>query len=202
MKKLYTYTVAQDSGVAPNPFFQWLTLALATPNHMHARAWPGDWIAGFFRDDTGYSLLFAMEVQIRLTLKEYFHHPDFQNKKPDPHGTDEQKCGDNFYSFENGIWLQHETRYHRGEAHRQKDTRHNPPVFASRNFWYFGRNAIEVPGEFEDLIAKQGIQVNHPHPQKIPALKEWVKGFKTGVHAYPRDFAETGSDLYSIFRSV
>ena len=202
MKKLYTHIVAKDTGVAPNPFFQWLTLALGTPNHMHAKAWPGDWIAGFFHEEGKYRLLYAMEVQQRLSLKDYFNHPDFQNKKPEPYGTNEQKCGDNFYSFNNGFWLQHETRHHQGDAHKKRDTRHNPPVFASRKFWYFGKNAVDVPQEFEHLIAKQALQVNHPHPQNIHAFKEWVKGFRAGVHAYPRDFEEAGSDLYSIFRAI
>ncbi|MDL2284808.1 hypothetical protein LJC19_06680 [Oxalobacter sp. OttesenSCG-928-P03] len=199
MSKLYTYIVTEDTGLAPNPFFQWCTLALATPNHMHARAYSGDWIAGFFHSEKGYRLLFAMEVQIRLSLREYFLHPDFQCKKPVPDGTDEQKCGDNFYSFDNGAWLQHESLYHRGNAHRKKDTRHNPPVFASRKYWYFGKNAVEIPAEFEELIARQGIQVNHASPEKVSAFRAWVNGYKNGMHAYPRDFAETSSDALSIF---
>lgn len=202
MRKLYTYIVEKDNGVAPNPFFQWCTLALATPNHMHAKAFPGDWIAGFFHLSGQYRLLYAMEIQIRLTLKDYFSHPDFACKKPDLQGTDEQKCGDNFYSLKKGVWLQHETRHHRGEKHRTKDTRHNPPVFASRKYWYFGKNAVEVPPEYTGLIPSQGMQVNHSHPEKIQGFMAWVKGFRQGMHAYPRDFAETADDPFSVFKPI
>lgn len=202
MSKLYTYIVTEDTGLAPNPFFQWCTLALATPNHMHARARKGDWIAGFFHTPQACRLLYAIEVEIRLSLKDYFLHPDFQCKKPDLQGTDEQQCGDNFYSLENGVWLQHETRHHRGDAHRKKDTRHNPPVFASRRYWYFGKNAVEVPAELKELIPRQGMRVNHAHPEKATAFKAWVQGYKKGIHAYPRDFKETSSEAFSIFRTL
>lgn len=202
MGKLYTYIVTEDTGFAPNPFFQWCTLALATPNHMHARAFSGDWIAGFFHVSGHYRLLYAMEVQLRLSLRDYFLHPDFACKKPDVKGTDEQKCGDNFYSLENGTWLQHETLHHRGNAWKHKDTRHNPPVFASQKYWYFGKNAVELPAEFSELVPRQGMQVNHPHPEKVAAFKTWVKGYSKGMHAYPRDFAETADDDFSIFRTL
>lgn len=202
MSKLYTYIVTEDTGLAPNPFFQWCTLALAMPNHMHAKAFQGDWISGFFHVSGQFRLLYAMEVQVRLTLKNYFSHPDFECKKPDSQGTDEQKCGDNFYSMENGIWLQHESLYHHGDIHRKKDTRHNPPVFASRKYWYFGKNAVEIPSEFTILIPAQGIQVNHPYPEIVSAFKTWVEGYKKGMHAYPRDFSETADDAFSIFRTL
>lgn len=201
MSKLYTYIVTHDTGFAPNPFFQWCTLAVSTPNHMHAKANKGDWIAGFFQRENAYQLLYVMEIEQRLKLDEYFNHPDFQCKKPDLQGTREQKCGDNFYSHENGIWLQHPTQYHRGETHKKKDTHHNPPVFTARKYWYFGKNAVDLPHEFKTLIGTQSIQVNHPVPEKVLAFKYWVEGYKTGMYAYPRDFDDSDTNaLSSIFR--
>ena len=201
MKKLYTYIVTEDTGLAPNPFFQWCTLAVGLPNRMHIRAYKGDWIAGFFHQFQHYQLLYVMEVERRLTLRDYFYHSDFDCKKPDIQGTDEQKCGDNFYSFENDSWIQYETLYHRGNQYLKKDTRYNPPVFASRKYWYFGKNAVDVPQQFEELIAKQNIQANHISTSRVSAFCQWVKGYKTGMHAYPRDFLETSNDMFSIFKN-
>lgn len=200
MKKLYTYIVTEDIGLAPNPFFQWCTLALGLPNQMHVRAYSGDWIAGFFHQQKQYRLLFAMEIEIRLSLHDYFHHPLFASKKPDIHGTNEQKCGDNFYSIENGSWIQHETLHHKGNKHFKKDTRYNPPVFASRKYWYFGKNAVDVPDEFKELIADQNIKRNPANSPKVADFCKWINGYRKGMYAYPRDFIETSDEIFSIFK--
>lgn len=46
MSKILTYKMTYDGGFAPNPFWDYLTLATCTPNHMNANLWPGDWIVG------------------------------------------------------------------------------------------------------------------------------------------------------------
>jgi hypothetical protein len=68
MNKLYTYIVKIDSGLAPNPFGGWCTLAVCTPNHQGSAVKPGDWIAGFSPKEAGYQFIYAMRVDERIHM--------------------------------------------------------------------------------------------------------------------------------------
>ena len=68
MDDLYTYIMRHDSGLAPNPFWGWCTLAVCTPNHQGSRVQPGDWIAGFQDKAHGYKFVYAMEVSERIHI--------------------------------------------------------------------------------------------------------------------------------------
>ncbi len=46
--------------LAPNPFWDYCTLAVCTPNHMGIRAEPGDWFLGTTTSERGNKLLYAM----------------------------------------------------------------------------------------------------------------------------------------------
>jgi hypothetical protein len=65
MGQLYTYVVKNDTGLAPNPFLGWCTLAVCTPNHQGSKVEPGGWIAGFLDKQHGHKFLYAMEVSER-----------------------------------------------------------------------------------------------------------------------------------------
>jgi hypothetical protein len=56
MSDLYSYIVRQDTGLAPNPFWGWCTLAVCTPNHQGSKAKRGDWVAGFLSKELPASL--------------------------------------------------------------------------------------------------------------------------------------------------
>ena len=60
---LCTYIVKHDTGLAPNPFWRYCTLAVCTPNHMGVTP-RGDefWIAGFSGKEHGNKLVYAMRV--------------------------------------------------------------------------------------------------------------------------------------------
>jgi putative DNA base modification enzyme with NMAD domain len=185
MPVLCTYVLTKDTGLAPNPFWDWCTLAVCTPNHQGACLAEGDWIAGFTSKLNGHRLVFAMKVSERIHMNEYFHDTRFSMKKPNLRGTWQQRCGDNFYSqAPDGSWTQHRNRFHIGPAYLAKDTR-NPYVFVARRFWYFGREAVPVPDLYISLVGQRGIRVNHPL-----ALSEsfiaWVQSVsKPGVRAMP-----------------
>ena len=183
MSRVYTYIVTVDSGLAPNPFWGWCSLAVCTPNHQGAAIKSGDWIAGFSPKSTGYKFIFAMKVDERIHMNDYFNDPRFQSKKPNIEGSWKQKCGDNFYSKSlNGEWIEHPNFFHEGML--EKDTR-VPYVFVAREFWYLGKARTEMPKEFLQMIGGRGVRVNHPEDLS-EKFKSWVKTqFKTGISDAP-----------------
>jgi hypothetical protein len=79
--------MTNDSGFAPNPFWQRLTLATCKPGIRRAKI-KGDWIAGFTSaqltgDAVGSErLVFLMKVSEKLTIAEYFLDKCFKQKIP------------------------------------------------------------------------------------------------------------------------
>ena len=192
MNQLYTYVVTNDTGLAPNPFWGWCTLAVCTPNHQGSRVEPGDWIAGFLDKQNDHRFLYAMEVSERIHMDVYFKDKRFNNKKPRTHGTWMQRCGDNFYSLDPlGRWQQQETSFHAGPEFTKKDTK-NPWVFAATKFWYLGREAHPLPDHLRPLAGGRGARVNHPDGLG-DEFKSWVvQNFRQGVTALPRDIERGG----------
>ncbi len=78
--KLYTYVIAQDSGLSPNPFWEELTLNVCKPK-IRVTAEEGDWIIGTGSKnvkkkdgnvvDFAGKLVYTMKVSKKLTMKEY-----------------------------------------------------------------------------------------------------------------------------------
>lgn len=152
MPKLCTYIVKYDHGLSPNPFHDWCTLAVCTPNHQGIHLVRGDMIAGFYDKSHGYKFLYAMVVEERLRMDDYFNDPRFQNKKPISNGTAIERAGDNFYSADQtGVWHQHDNPFHDGEYHLRQDTRY-PWVYVASKFWYLGEKACDLPPEFHALV--------------------------------------------------
>ncbi|MBS0445113.1 MAG: hypothetical protein JSR59_04085 [Proteobacteria bacterium] len=192
MSRLFTYVVRSDTGLAPNPFWGWCTLAVCTPNHQGSRVNPGDWVAGFLDKARGHRFLYAMEVEERIHRDAYFHDRRFARKKPRIDGTPRQRCGDNFYSLDaSSAWQQHDTIYHKDARTSQQDISH-PWVFAGRRFWYLGRDAQPIPAAFAALAGGRGARVTHP-ADVVEGFKAWVvANFATGIHALPRDIESAG----------
>lgn len=151
--KVCAYVMRIDSGLAPNPFHGVCTLALCTPNHMRADLDRDDWILGLagadLRKTLGSSdewrIVYAMRVDERLSLNEYYEHPDFKAKIPVKNGSRRQQCGDNFYKANAQGVLAHtgESGDHLDEPGDIKGDR----AFVGRQYWYFGRSAPQLPAE-------------------------------------------------------
>jgi len=172
--RLCTYIVRDDTGLAPNPFWGWCTVAVCTPNHQGARLRPGDWLAGFLTRARGYRFLYAMEVAEILSLDQYYVDERFASKRPDLRGNWMQRCGDNFYSQgPDHQWIQHRNRFHLSQDLKIQDTRH-AVVFAGQRFWYLGRSAVPPPARFSSLAGGRGIRVNHD-PDVADGFRCWVK---------------------------
>ncbi len=186
MRRLCTYLITNDTGLAPNPYWDYCTLAVCTPNHQGAKLCRGDWIAGFLTKDRNYRFVYAMEISERLHLDHYFHDPRFRAKRPNLRGDWMQRCGDNFYSqIEDGAWKQHHNRFHIGPKFLAKDTR-RPFVFVGTRFWYFGREAMCPPERFLGLVGGRGIRVKHDE-SLAAGFRNWVETYREGVHALPND---------------
>lgn len=164
MAKLYSYVVARDFGFAPNPFYGYCTLATCKPNIRKA-AVIGDWVIGNGPKPLGLDnkLVFAMEVNEKLSYDQYWNDLRFKPKKPFLEGSLKQTYGDNIYHKENDEWCQ-ENSHHSYEDgtintyNLNRDTK-SDQVLISTNFYYFGGNGMKIPGPLQAKICRN--QRNH-----------------------------------------
>lgn len=184
-ERICSYVVKNDRGLAPNPFWGYCTLALCTPNRRGVRARKGDWIAGVTGVSTGHRLLYAMQLtEDPMQFDDYFRDPRFALKKPQVSGDAVQRCGDNMYYKQGDEWVQIESPFHRGEL--ETDTK-NPYVFISTRFFYFGRDAVELPEEFRGLL-KTGSGCRWDESDRHDRFLKWLQeSFDEGMHAKPHD---------------
>jgi hypothetical protein len=185
--KLCTYIVREDTGLAPNPFWGYCTLAVCTPNHQGSRLDVGNWIAGFLAKHRGYLFLYTMEISEILGLDDYYRDQRFAAKKPDLRGSWKERCGDNFYSRgSDGEWIQHRNRFHLDEQLKKQDTKY-ARVFIGQRFWYRGHSASSAPEKFAPLIGGRSARVNHD-PELVSDFCAWVAHeFESGVADVPND---------------
>jgi hypothetical protein len=190
--KICTYTVTTDTGFAPNPFFDYCTLAACTPNHVNARLEPGDIIVGFFTDRHDPFLLYWMEISEVLNYDNYFNDPRFQRKKPKLDGSWKFKCGDNIYYRDNkGNWKQIDTLFHYETSNFIQDTRHSI-VFIGNIFSYFGQKAYcqgnKLPEQLRRVLKKgQGIKYTRDSDPLFKDFVIWLKSMDLGRQGNPRD---------------
>ena len=184
--KLYSYVVRNDIGVAPNPFWDYCTIAICTPNHMGIQAKKGDWIIGTSPISTGSKLIYAMEVSEILPFEDYYSDVRFEKKKPHVNGSWQERCGDNMYfKDQQGNWLRHLTNHHCSPENFTQDLK-NPYVFIAEYFYYFGEKAIKFPDEYKELIwTRQGCKCDHDYYVVQDFLK-WLKAnYQPGILGNP-----------------
>jgi len=152
---LFVYTVADDIGFAPNPFHGCCTLATCKSEIRHA-ANLEDWVAGVgsITKGQGGKLVYAMQVQEKLSFDEYWNAPRFRRKRPQRTGSVKQRYGDNVYHWAegDGVWIQEDCRHSNEDGtpnrkHVCRDTKH-PEVLASCKYVYFGASAVDIPTQF------------------------------------------------------
>ncbi len=102
--KLFSYVVDHDNGFAPNPYYGVCTLAHCKfgangKKNVVELAQKGDWVIGTGgrgKKSVGHGkLIYAMRVDEKLSLKQYYHDPRFQKKKRKKNGSYRQGQGDN-----------------------------------------------------------------------------------------------------------
>lgn len=195
--KIFKYKLEHDFGLAPNPFWGTMTLAVCKGQIRRSKNLQlGDWIIGSGSQaiDKRGKLLYAMEVQRKITMQEYWDDPEFNIKRPIVNGSLAQMYGDNFYhKDENGKWIQEpsahsEENFTTNEKHLKKDT-DGEFVLISNNFYYFGDNALDVPDDLKFVITDvRNIQLHYPTKEEWTRFLEWLSQYEPGIHGDPANW--------------
>ncbi|NQE44544.1 hypothetical protein C5S31_00805 [ANME-1 cluster archaeon GoMg2] len=186
--KLYSYVLRDDSGFAPNPFWNYSTLACCKPI-IRKRAELGDWIvgSGSMNNMGNNKLIYAMKVTDKLTFEQYAKDKRFENKIPS-NGLREER-GDNIYSKnDKGEWVQRPS-YH-SKRHQEHDLK-GEYVLISDHFYYFGRNAISIQEELKQIIKKgPGHKSKSISKKDIEKFEEWIEKQPQGIQGEPHEFEQ------------
>ncbi len=109
---VYLYIESYCTGFAPNMLNNVLTFSTCKPG-IRLSAEEGDWVIGITSSDGTNSnanrrIVFAFQVQEKITMAEYWKDPRFKAKRPRwKDGTTEQEQGDNAYqSLPDGTFRQ------------------------------------------------------------------------------------------------
>lgn len=168
MTRLYSYIVRYDSGFAPNPFYDYCTLANCKPD-IRKTASIGDWILGTGSGAQSVRraghMVYAMRVSEAVSFEQFDADPRFQSKKPYRLGSRKQSCGDNIYyrSAASGDWCQRDSFHSNNDGslhanHVRIDTEVNR-VLVSNDFVYFGGEGPQLPA---GLTHPDGRPLTHP----------------------------------------
>ena len=157
-KMNFSYKIEHDFGLAPNPFWGYCTLAVCKSQiRKNKKLTIGSWIFGLGsrKLNNENHLIYAMEVQEKLTFEEYWSDPRFKLKRPVINGSLKMMYGDNFYYQESGVWMQEDSAHSLSnginENHMKRDLS-GEFVLISQNFFYFGENAIRIPEVFHSGV--------------------------------------------------
>ena len=180
---IYSYTITRDYGFAPNPFYAMCTLATCKPN-IRGKAEKGDWIVGVGSASTAYKnkLIYAMQVEKKITFDEYWNGEEYQCKKPVMNGSLKQNYGDNIYHHVDGKWVQENSHHSNKDGspnliNLKRDTK-SDAVLISTRFWYFGEDAIEIPKKLAVLVYNHIGEKKNDEKKLELKLEAWLKSQK------------------------
>lgn len=192
----YSYKIEHDFGLAPNPFGGYCTLAVCKSDiRKNKKLQIGDWIFG-----TGSAklknlnhLIYAMQVEERVTFQDYWDDSRFEYKKPVLNGSLVQIYGDNIYhqNPETKRWIQENSAHSldRGRVNREhlKTDTGGQFVLISQTFYYFGDKAFKIPDAYNDICNKGRNIKSKSIPVDIAdAFIEWLKNrYSAGIHGDP-----------------
>lgn len=194
--RLYSYCIPIDDGAAPNPYWNTCSLVICKPK-IRRTASEGDWIVGTgskcarlgdgtVRDYSG-RLVYAMKIAEKMTMREYddFTRRYLPEKVPVWTSFDRRmRLGDSIYDFS-------------GSAVIQRDSVHDPAnqptdlsgefALLSKHFFYFGKNAIELPSGLRAIAQNQQghrVTINEPY---VALFVEWAEAlpYKPGILGEP-----------------
>jgi Nucleotide modification associated domain 2 len=170
--KLSAYIVRHDSGFAPNPFGPVCTLACCKPSIRRA-AKKDDIIVGTGAAQLGLAgrLIYAMRVNRVIPYDKYWI--EYPSKRA-PSRSPVKKRGDNIWHRDkDGKWRCARGAFH-DEENRSRDLR-GRNVLISSEFYYFGRDAIAVPEEFQSLLATARGHRNSGDQELIKPFWSWLR---------------------------
>lgn len=200
----YSYILEHDYGLAPNPFGEYCTLVVCKADIRKSKKLViGDWIFGTgskaIEKKVGINcnrkLIYAMRVDEKIGMNDYWHDSRFQYKKPIINGSKLTMFGDNFYHIndETGNWIQEDSAHSKegyvNQKHLEIDVK-GQNALISKEFFYFGSNSIDIPEEHKVIIHKtQGMK--RPEPVEGNSFVDWLySNFKTGIHGMPCNWSD------------
>jgi hypothetical protein len=194
--RLHSYVVNHDIGFAPNPFHGFCTLATCKPQ-IRRVANVGDWVmgTGAAKNRRSGFLVYAMRVTETLSFDEYWNDLRFERKRPNLHGSNRVRFGDNVYHRDRtGNWIQEDSRHSRADgslelAHLARDTGITEQVLVSDDFVYFGSDGPPVPPHLREfnIIAGRGHR-NHFDEDEIRQTLQWFDALPRGPIGTPFDW--------------
>lgn len=197
--RIYRYVIDHDVGFSPNPFHGSCTLANCKPV-IRKNAALGDYILGFGAANSKiqYRLIYWMVVERILTFDEYWQAPEFNIKKPVINGSHLKFHGDNIYHTNEAGHIIQEPSFHSLEdgspnlKNIQRDTGLTNRIMITKTFGYYGKNALFVPTNLMDIIAK-----GRGHRTKISdELKDAVTSWL--MNHTPRGYRDEPSSWHKI----
>lgn len=192
--RLYSYVVARDFGFAPNPFFEFCTLATCKPS-IRKTAKIGDWVIGTGSKENkrGNHIVFGMKITETLTFNEYWNEPRFKQKKPYLLGSKKLAFGDNIYFKKNGKWHQ-ENSHHSfpggkpNPANIAHDTQ-TDRVLISDSFVYWGGEGPAIPPKLKELCKRGPGHKCNFNDAFIAATLKWLQAGPWGYAGMPLDWS-------------
>ena len=178
---LYSYTVAQDNGFAPNPFHGFCTLACCKPG-IRRTAKEGDYIIGLGPKRLGNRVVFAMRVNDVVEFEDYWHEARFRIKRPDMRAGGEKAAGDNIYHRgPTGEWQQewslHSLRNGEQDWKLTRTDTGGEKVLIGEDFIYWGGDGRPLPDNLQGLIVGRGYKSTANH-EYIPDFIQWFEDQK------------------------
>lgn len=199
----FRYKMEHDYGFAPNPFHGTLSLAtcksgIRKNKNLHI----GDWVLGLGSKAMNniHCLIYAMKVEEKITFDQYWNDARFRIKKPVLDGSLVQIYGDNVYhtDAETGNVVQADCAHSKADGtankgHYKRDI-DGKYVLLSKEFYYFGDNAPEIPVEF-DYIYKVARSLKYKdlvsEDEKIQRFIDWIASkYEIGIHGDPCNWRE------------
>jgi hypothetical protein len=188
--KLYFYTIKNDTGLAPNPFWGKLTLNVCKPA-IRKSAKESDWVIGTgsknVKSKSGqtidYSgkLVYAMKVTSKMTMEEYdtFCKNELQKKIPFPDAKDIRRVlGDSIYDYSvSKIPRLRKMKNLHDESNKKTDLS-GKNTLLSDHFYYFGKNAIAMPDRFSVLVRNLIGHEICEDSEIISDFEKWISQFE------------------------
>lgn len=191
---MFSYKIEHDFGLAPNPFWGVMTLAVCKGNiRSHKKLQIGDWIIG-----TGSQklknlnhLIYAMRVDEKMTFDEYWSDPRFEIKRPQMKGSLAQIYGDNFYHMVDGMVVQEYSAHSNADGstnitHRDRDWA-GKYVLISNHFYYFGNAQPEIPQKLQRVCCNsRDYQYKDISDELKTAFIKWLEdNYELGIYGDP-----------------
>jgi hypothetical protein len=148
----------------------------------------GNWVIGTAPSNlNNRKLIYAMTVSRALTFDLYFNEPAFSCKKNTP----DNPRGDNIYRPTSLGRLEQVSNPAHDQRHIQRDLSVNR-VLISDHFYYFGRQAPELPSQFGPLIhstqshKRIRAEENSAQHELFLSLIRWLEeNYRTGILGEP-----------------